>query len=672
MIHAHSEEMHFKQILTLIRRRWIFMFCIVALAAALGVAAVILHVPKYTAKSQLLYEMQMREGVEVVDDAAIDTLVERLVSPDHIRRLAESLAVDPPALSPNESEDPAAGSNHAKEIPPVDEKALVEGLNAYKQRQSSLIAVTYTATRPDISAAVANRAVSIYLDRETNYRRNRQADAAAHLEQQIPRARADLERAEAELRTHRISYGFGEGSGPIPLDGQLGELTRQFMIASTDLEAKQEELKRLGSDTDALAEPPRDLTNLPGAPEIPIRASDAVASDHAGDKERISVVLRERDAILARKQAIEARLDSLRAASTGATRSWTRLRELEREASAAGQAYETLLKEHSALLLERGASLPVRWLTTAAIPEKPSTPNPVLFLAPALIAAFIISGLIAVLLERLDQRLRSEHDIETTLGVPCIGLVPILRRPDVAKLRDQLCNEPFSLYTEAIRSVFVAATRRRDRVLLVSSDGRSTGTAHLALSLGLYGARLGQRVLLVDFDLRQYQLSAALDAGAGPRIPRPLGEYSILSDERLNLDHLKVTEADGVDPLATVSDGRFEAFLREAARSYDCIVIYGAPPTEATETRLLATLADHVLLNVRWGVTEAPAARAAVQALDAELEGRTAPLSVIITGVRMRTHRRMGYGWPAMPMAPPGPSNMTRSAAGPDAEALAY
>ncbi len=656
MIHTRPDEMHFRQVLVLVRRRWMLVSAFVMMGAAVALAATILLVPRFTAKAQILYEMQVQGGIEVVDDAAIDTLVERLISPDHIRRLAASLASDPPVLPVAAAPDTGETAASPAAMPRLDEAALAEGLNAYKQRQSRLIAVTFTSTGPGIAATVANRAVSLYLERETQYRQKRHADKLAHLEAQMDPARASLEQAEADLRAHRIAYGLGDASGPDILDGQLGELTRQFMIVHTALEEKQEALDRLADEatadeTEAEAEAEASRAQVPAdAPEAPIQVSGFLPpgkSVDAGDTVRISAAIRERDVAAAQSRMIEQRLLSLRDASSKMTEAWTRLRELEREANAAGEAYESLLTSHAALLRQRDVDLPFRLITTAAVPDRPSTPDPLLFLAPVVVAAAIAGGLLAILLERLDQRLRTTQDVDAALGAPCIGLVPKLRGSTLASLSRRLCDAPFSLYTEAIRSVFVAATRQHDneRVLLVTSSARGAGTSQLALSLGLYGARLDRRILLVDFDLRQSRLSAALGADAGLRVPMTIGGYDVDKIERLRLHHLEIAGTDGADPFAMVSDGRFEAFLKEARQSFDYVVIYGAPPAEATETRLLATFADRIILTVRWAVTDVHTAWAAVQSLDGP-DALPAPLSVVITEVRPRALRRKEHGRP--------------------------
>ncbi len=80
------------------------------------------------------------------------------------------------------------------------------------------------------------------------------------------------------------------------------------------------------------------------------------------------------------------------------------------------------------------------------------SPNPILFMLPALIIFSICGSFLAVVLERLDRGLRSERDINDALGISCIGLVPQLPRMRVTRPYQYLLAELFPAYTEAIWS----------------------------------------------------------------------------------------------------------------------------------------------------------------------------------------------------------------------------
>lgn len=670
MIHRSSSDLHFRQITTLLRRRWLLIlsFGLIGGGVAFGIGEI--SVPLYTAKAQLLYDAEVKDGVVTTDAAAaVETMVEMLLSPSHVRRLAESLEADPPPVAPPPDDGIAGGEDATGEggFPPADLSydGLELGLNAYKERQSRLVAATFTTTDPVTAAAVANRAADLYLEVEAGYRRDQRARALQGTADRIPEARAALDRAERALRAHRVEFGLTDASVSDLTDRQIADLNRQLMVARSELAAREAEIVRLGgvnprpdARTDArIATGPGDggADGSRGGSERMVVTPAAVDRDEAagfGDgggqsapsparAAALEAARLNRDAIRGRVEAIEARLAMLRQASTEATPSWARLHELERESDAAGAVYEGLLRRRDELL-DQGLPRPsARLVTTAMVPDFPSSPSPILFVAPAVVAALLLGGMIAVILERLDQRLRTEADVEEGVGVPCIGAVPRIARLHGARLLRLLRDQPFAAYTEAMRGIFVASMRQPERgarstTLLVTSCAHGNGKTTLLASLAVYGAQLGRPVLVIDFDFRSPGVERVLGERDDPEVTtagNPLSpllpEARIRRSRAFGVDYVSLPEG-RFDPLSVLESPAFPQALSRLRETYAYVMIDSGSILAATETRLLALAADHVILAVRAGVTEIAAAQAAVQ----RLRAAGTDFSVVITQIR--------------------------------------
>ncbi len=655
----------------MLRRRWIFLTIMVVLGGGTAAYLGFTSAPHYTAKAQLLYQMEVQDGAERTDEVAVDTLVEMLVSPSHIHRLAESLDKDPgtitaqapPITAETQPEAPADGAPEvAATMEPavLDYEALNEGLNVYKERQSRLVAITFRSVDPETAAVVANRAVKLYLDLEADYQRESRARALESIAERIPDALARIDQAEGALRDHRIKFGLSDSAGSNQTDRQISELARQLSITKSDLDARDAQLdglrlKRFGS----LKSQRKDKAGykmVAAKAEIGTEGNTSAPDLIGPEDPALRRLALDREAVSARLSDIESRLSNLQKASAATTSAWIRLRELEREANAAGQSYENLLHRKAALQGETIARPSARIVTTAAAPGFPSSPNPLLFVAPAIIASLIIGGLLAVLMERLDQRLRSERDVEETLGTPCIGLVPKITLWQRASLPKFMREKPFAPYTEAIRSIYVAATRQSAQSILVTSSTRGEGKSMLILGLAVYAARLGQRVLVIDFDLRHPQLLGLLGEVKpnGKPVPMqdeddmtrdPFGEMTIRTAEKYGIDYLSPPKT-RLDPLTLLSSRDFPTLLEHLRRNYDCILIDSAPVTDATETRILASMVDRVLFTVRWGVTDAGSALVAVQQLRTAAPDEAVPISVVVNQVKLGAHRSGHYSEP--------------------------
>ena len=300
-------------------------------------------------------------------------------------------------------------------------ETFTDRINAFKDTRSRMIGITYTSTDPAFAAAVANRSVELYLATLTERNLADRNDALRSLSKRIPLVRAEVVRADAALQSFRIKHGFTEASRTDAVDQQLVDLNRQLAVARSDLAERHARPTTLRIDQ----------TTNP------------------------SQLIEESSTLETRVQNLERRIAILQDASTEVREPEARLRELQREATAFAQLYDSLVQRQK-VVLEGGNGQPdVRVLSLASIPTRPSSLNPLLFILPAMVLASIGAGLVAVLLDQLDGTLRTERDVTDALGVSCIGVVPLLNRQ--RKLHPHQVIPQDARYTEAIRSVVAAA-----------------------------------------------------------------------------------------------------------------------------------------------------------------------------------------------------------------------
>lgn len=322
--------------------------------------------------------------------------------------------------------------------------------------------------------------------------------------------------------------------------------------------------------------------------------------------------------------------------------------------SVVGGTYARMLGRKTEISAQQDVVGPeVRIVSLASPPDRPSSVNPILFIFPALIASLIGASLLAVLLERLDHRLRSERDVTDALGLPCIGLVPQLPRSYAHRPLHYLQNEPFTPYAESIRSalaaIHLAQPRRKPTTILISSSVQGEGKTTVAASLAVYAAQLGKRVLLIDFDSRHPSIMRILrslpQAPVSDLQDRPLEEL-IQHVADLHLDYLAVSHGKA-DPLVPFIGEHMQHVLRQLGNSYDCVFIDGPPLLGITETRLLAGLVDSVIFVVKWGDTRRDVVQNAGEVLRnvRRPNGRyVARASALVTQVDLRRHANYRYG----------------------------
>jgi uncharacterized protein involved in exopolysaccharide biosynthesis/Mrp family chromosome partitioning ATPase len=610
--------------------------------------------------------------VGVLDDAAVQTHVAALMSQSHVQRVFDSLVAE---RGPGPKERPGILGVEEFSI-----ETFTDRINAFKDTRSRMIGVTYTSTDPAFAAAVANRSVELYLATLTERNRADRNDTLRSLSKQIPLVTAEVSRADGALQDYRIKYGVSDANRTDLVDQQLVDLNRQLAVARSDLSKRHARLSTLrelqhgengtGAIINMLNDPT--LRELQREEAVLDSRTDGAtlrseydpkpASTHLQElraridqtiNQTLSQLAEEISILETRVPYLQRRIAILQDANTEAREPEVRLRDLQREATAFAQLYDGLWHRQKETLEEGDVQPDVRVLSSASVPTRPSSFNPLLFILPAMMLASIGAALLAVLLDRLDGTLRTEQDVTDALGISCIGFIPWLSR--LRKFRPHQLFPRNARYAEAVRSVVTAALQLTDpkkspKVFLVTSSVPGEGKTTLAISFAAYAALLQRRVLLIDLNFRHPSIASKLGGSADGGIlhvlqGRPPAEL-IRAAPDLGFDYLPLLR-NSTDPVAALASERVPELLRQLKESYDCVVIDSAPLLSATEARLLASMVDHVLFAVKWGSTRREVAQNALRLLRLSTVKENSLrdiASAVVTQVDLKRHARYRYG----------------------------
>ena len=355
------------------------------------------------------------------------------------------------------------------------------------------------------------------------------------------------------------------------------------------------------------------------------------------------------------KEAREPNQASQDQISQGAQDANTRIRELERDAAASALIYSNLRRREREILDQRGDIGSIaRIVSLATPPNQPSSHNPILFILPTLIILLIGGSFIAVIKEQSDRGLRSEQDVKDTLGIPCVGFIPRLSDIRNVKPHQHMLTEPFSAYTESIRSVvgelWLTTPQRAPRTVLISSSVPGEGKTTAAVSIAVCAASLGRRVLMIDLDFKRPSVSRELGNSTAGEIFDVLLRNQSATDitthiPDLGIDYLAMPTSP-LDALPILSDQRLPLLLNELSKTYDSIIIDGPPLLGIVESRLLAPMADKVVFVVKWGSTRREVAQNAISLLrtpNRRGDGIDIPLA-LLTQVDLKMHATYRYG----------------------------
>jgi succinoglycan biosynthesis transport protein ExoP len=295
-------------------------------------------------------------------------------------------------------------------------------------------------------------------------------------------------------------------------------------------------------------------------------------------------------------------------------------------------------------------SLNISILETAAPAERPSSPQKTKTMGLALVMGLLAGTGVAVLRELKDQRLRSTEEISALLGLPVLGAIPSMgRTKESPAVRGQkVRNGPESHEAEAFRTlrtaVFFGAPKEETRKILVTSpapgEGKSTVVANMAIAM----AQTGQRVIIVDGDLRrpmQHNIFGLDRNGKG--ISSVLAGAMSLKEaiESTGTAHLDVLTAGPhvPNPAEMLNSERFRRIIESLAKVYDRVILDSPPVVAVTDSLILAVRCDVTVMVLR---AEVSTRRISTQALEALAGVDARVLGVVVNDVP-RGSGRYGY-----------------------------
>jgi len=237
----------------------------------------------------------------------------------------------------------------------------------------------------------------------------------------------------------------------------------------------------------------------------------------------------------------------------------------------------------------------------------------------------------AFFLEYLDRTVRTSADIETLLGIPVLGIIPRLRRVDdiQEKVRGPkspmiVAMDPLDPAAEAYRNLrmnlmFMSTQEAPIKSILFSSPGPDEGKSTTALNFAVMLAQQGQRVLLIDADLRRPSLHRALDILREPGLTNLLvGDTETREAIRPNvLPNLDILPSGPFppNPSELLNSRAMQQLVDELGGKYAHVIIDCPPILAVTDAAILAAHVDGSVVVLRSGETEQRAAERAVDQL---------------------------------------------------------
>lgn len=643
-------------------------------------------------------------------DAEIDTEVELMRSRTVSKGVVEELGLDKdprynPALAPVDNSILGSFKRGIKQqlsrLKPADasrtgstaeateaQDDLIDGvlsdLTVARVGTTYTIDIAYSGSDPATVARIANSYAEIYTRFKLNEKVRENQQATTLLSGRIEELRQQAQNDTAAVQQYRIANNLLSTSGASLTEQEIS--TYNQSVAAARAQAAEEAARlntarsqlRSGSKGDDVGETLNSsvvqslkaqraaisgrVADLQGRygdrwPDL-VKAKAELADIDAQiqvETNRVISNLEARTQVANQRSAsLQGSLNSARGTLQQNNRAMVQLDELQRKAQTSQALYESYLERLKQTAAEEGTQRAgARVISTARVPTYPSAPNVPLNLALGLVLA-VGAGLVAAFLaEIFTSSLTTADDVEQGLGQPYLGSIPQVTTVEGAgsSAIDSVITNPLSAYAEAFRSLRTSvqyAVAGEAQVVLVTSslpqEGKTTTSISLARSAALYG----QKVVLIDCDVRRHNVVRML-RGQKPAV----GLLEVLSGQAPLDAALILDEPSGAMVLPLVGSGRetgelltgveMDQLLKVLRQRFDFVILDAAPVLAIAETRVLATKVDAVLFVVRWRKTAEHAVRAAFRLLP---RNQVKLAGVALTRVDMRKQSRYGYGDP--------------------------
>ena len=550
-------------------------------------------------------------------------------------------AIEPP--QPNES---------AKQAAAVDR--FLSGLTVAPIRNSRLVDLVYSSPRADLTAQIANALARGYIQQNLEFRYNSSKEASDWLGQRLSEQRQQVESSEGALQRYR------EQNDAISLEERqnivvqkLADLNTAVTRAKTERiqkESAYNQIAAMHDDRAALDTIPAILSNqflqqqktaLADLQRQQAQLSEKLGGHHPEMvKVRLAiqtVELRIQGEItkvvsslkndylnaLSQEQSLVRALDQQKQDALAMNRKGIDYGVM-RNAAINHQIFDALIQRAK----ETGISGELRTsnfriVDLADVPRSPSGPNRPVSLALGALGGFATAICLAFFFEYVDDRIKSPDEIKAHLDLPFLGMLPKISGDDESEagpLLSRGVNPGFAESCRTIRTnVLFSTTDDGGQSIVVTSSGPGEGKTVVASNLALALAQTGQRVLLVDADMRRPRVQEVFAVDQEPGLSNLLVGDAKMSEAIRPVPGtgLSLLPAGRIppNPAELLGSKRFEDCVAALKGEFAWVIIDTPPVMAVTDAPIVAHIANGVVFVVGSEMTGCSVAQTAVEQL---------------------------------------------------------
>jgi succinoglycan biosynthesis transport protein ExoP len=652
-------------ILLRLRRRK-FLFATVFISTLALVAGAYMYVSRvYKAEAVItvtpadrVIASQEADGQQatVGDSADLESQSVILTSPTLLRELLSKPEIKTALLQECEAAKPPAWKQAIKDLlqyerPPscedqfADTTSMVSSLRGRlvvgSSGRSRILSLSFSSPSPAVAQAIVNGVVQVYLDSRTSEKLQPRDQAIEWLHGETGRIADRLKQTEAQIQVFLQAKGVVRGQVAPLASEQLTGLAQQIGLAEAERASAAGRLQQAASQGGATSGVLADRNvNDVKLQLSTVSAQIAALSNRYGSANPVLTELQEQRRGLerllsqgtslvtksatsdfqsanSRVLALRQQLDQAKQEVRGNDNATTQVAALERNVATDRELFLDLTKNLNQLETARRLVTPnARLVSWAELPQGVFFPKATTFGLTGLLLATGFAAAAALLRDRADHTVRNAAGLQNAADLPVLARIPHVPRVgrNSSNLGERL-QRP-SAFQEAIRGLYAECLLlggrhgERDRMLrsfLVTSSEKQEGKSFTVMALAHFAAAAGQRVLLIEGDLRRPGIGPALSLHAQQGVTEVLRGHAEPADviQPSSFAGLDVILAGrtAMDSAELLASPRMAQLLAWGKTHYDLVLVDTPPSRVLPDARILAPYVDGVLYCAQWGLS---------------------------------------------------------------------
>ena len=653
-----------------LRKRWIVIVAVSVSVFAGNTYYTFTRTPQYRSSASLLVNSTIAvsdiqlPGLSTSSLVNLGTEVAILKSRPLIEIAVSKMQQSPSALS-------------FKDLDPL---TIMNGLDIRPEKDTMVLRLTYTDSDPKRAREVLTALTQTYVEYSLKDRRTKSSTAIKFIQDKLPQVKQQLDKSALAVTQFRKTYNIVDpdtyaasvykmrealenqaqdlqikmaqvqqqyealsrqvgkspeaaiGSAILQQDTPYQSLVKQFQEVETNYFLERTRFREDHPTVIALKDRRDELYRL-----LETRAQSVVGGrgsttnitnePNSAIQQNLASQLFDAQTTLAVSQA---QLESIRNAQSEVATAFSKIPqiqqryvEIQRQLALDTSTYNKLSEKLEELRISEAQEIS-SWkiLEPPLTPIKPSSPDIERSLITGAISGIALGILFALLLNRLDQRIREVEEVRELIDIPLLASIPMTEVSSLSAATNQgiLPSSSYYAFKEALGSLALnlryLGTDNMMKVIAFTSSVPSEGKSTLTYNLATILSALGYRVLLVDADMRKPSihklagLSNKVGLSTALATPSPWQDLIQAGDEQDNL-HILTSGSLPPNPMLLLESNKMAALLQEWRQEYDYVLVDTPPVIGITDAQCLTSKVDTFILvaainrSTRSGISRA-------------------------------------------------------------------